>query len=98
LGSEKGQKSNKEEAWNAERRAFADQQIAWHTEQEQLNLARARDDAKTAMEFRQKEARGEKQEGQKSWGEKAKLLEYSATFWRGQAAWDAAQRKPYEQR
>ena len=86
------------EARAAEHRAYVDKQIAWHTKHEQLNLARAQDDARTASEFREKEARGEKQQGQKSWGEKAKILEDSATLWRGQAAWDAAQRKSFEQR
>jgi hypothetical protein len=86
------------EAWDAQQRAYTDKQIAWHTEQEQQDLARAQDDARIALEFRQKEARGDKQEGQKSWGEKAKILEYSATFSREQAAWHAAQRKTYEPR
>jgi hypothetical protein len=86
------------EAWAATQRAFADKQIAWHTEHEQLNLARAQDNARTALEYRQKEARGEKQQGQKSWGERAKQFEDFATFWRGEAAANAAQRKTYEQR
>jgi hypothetical protein len=79
------------EARNAQNRA-------WHTEQEQLNLSRAQDNARTALEYRQKEARGDKQQGQKSWGERAKQFEDFATFWRGQAAANAAQRKTYEQR
>jgi hypothetical protein len=86
------------EAWDAEQRAYADKQIAWHTEQEQQDLARAQDNARTALEYRQKEARGEKQEGQRSWGERAKQFEDFATFWRSEAAANAALRKTYEPR
>jgi hypothetical protein len=85
------------EAWNAKRQAFADEMIARHSEQEQLSLARAQKAARAASVFREKEARGDKQEGQMSWGERAKRSEDNATFWRGQAASDAALRKSFEQ-
>jgi hypothetical protein len=81
-----------------QQQAFADKQIAWHTEQEQLNLDRAQDNARTALEYREKEARGEKQQGQMSWGERAKQFEDFAKFWRNEAAANAAQRKTYEPR
>jgi hypothetical protein len=70
--------------------------IAWYTEQEEKNLARALEDERLAAEWRERVTRGGDQAASRSWAAIAKIHEEAAALWRSQAARDRDERKKFE--